>query len=231
MALSFRNWRCQVNNRRPQDLRKQFDLEEARRKIMHLFGLTDCIHGQIQLLPWSNQLHLWSDQLDPRWKTNPVQRRTKMQIARARFWEEAGVMDKREKEREIKRGATCGGVAWGGRKCAIGPPGRRRCMRTRGAVGAVVLSLGRGSGLTKGDVRKVPKQNKQRIRTNEPRHADWCSRSGSTSQDNKKEGEVSAKQRVTREGTQPQAQALTVTGDEISMTSISYDLAVGVLGF
>ena len=48
--------------------------------------------------------------------------------------------------------------------------------------------------------------------------------------DNKKEGEVSAKQ-STREGTQPQAQALTVTGDEISMTSISYDLAVGVLGF
>jgi hypothetical protein len=47
--------------------------------------------------------------------------------------------------------------------------------------------------------------------------------------DNKKEGEVSAMQ-STREGTQPQAQALTVTGDEISMTSISYDLAVGVLG-
>jgi hypothetical protein len=48
--------------------------------------------------------------------------------------------------------------------------------------------------------------------------------------DNKKEGEVSAKQ-STREGTQLQAQALAVTGDEISMTSISYGLAVGVLRF
>ena len=97
---------------------------------MHLFGLTDCIHGQINC--FHGQINWIFGQINwIRWEINPVQRRTKMQIARARFWEEAGVMDKREKEREIKRGATCGGVAWGGRKCAIGPPGRRRCRCCR----------------------------------------------------------------------------------------------------
>jgi hypothetical protein len=78
---------------------------------MHLFGLTDCIHGQINC--FHGQINCIFGQINwIRWKINPVQRRTKRQIARARFWEEAGVMDAREKEREIKRGATCGGVAW-----------------------------------------------------------------------------------------------------------------------
>ena len=100
---------------------------------MHLFGLTDCIHGQINC--FHGQINCIFGQINwIRWEINPVQRRTKMQIARARFWGEAGVMDTREKEREIKRGAitaTCGGAAWGGRKCAIGPPGRRRCRCCR----------------------------------------------------------------------------------------------------
>ena len=84
-----------------------------------------------------------------------------MQIARARFWEEAGVMDTREKEREIKRGlATCGGNAWGGRKCAIGPPGRRRC-----SVGAVV---GTWFWFNEGR-RKKGTEAKQAKKTNEQR--------------------------------------------------------------
>ena len=102
-------------------------------------------------------------------------------------------------------------------------PARRR--QVAGAVGAVV---GTWFWFNEGR-RKKGTEAKQAKKTNERTSARrlvltfWFH--------NKKEGgEVSAMQ-STREGTQPQAQALTVTGDEISMTSISYDLAVGVLGF
>jgi pyruvoyl-dependent arginine decarboxylase (PvlArgDC) len=147
-----------------------------------------------------------------------------MQIARARFWEEAGVMDKREKEREIKRGATCGGVAWGGRKMCD-RPGRQ----VAGAVGAVV-----GTWFWFNERRKKGTEAKQAKKTNEQTSARRLVRTFWFHKDNKKEGEVSAKSKAQEKAhSHRQAHALTVTGDEISMTSIScdHDLAVGVLGF
>ena len=70
---------------------------------MHLFGLTDCIHGQINC--FHGQINWIFGQINwIRWEINPVQRRTKMQIARARFWGEACYGYERERERNKEGG-------------------------------------------------------------------------------------------------------------------------------
>ena len=85
-----------------------------------------------------------------------------------------------------------------------------------------MLSLGPGTWFWFNEGRrKKGTEAKQAKKTNERTSARRLVLTFWFHKDNKKEGEVSAMQ-STREGTQPQAQALTVTG---------YDLAVGVLGF